>query len=76
MISMTQYKADFPFPVLFPQQTMDNVLAEWLGKLNVPQMHVAGITITTTTTSSSIATTDITTDSPINHKKKRKNMHM
>lgn len=40
--SMTQYKADFPFPVLFPQQVMDNVLAEWLAKKQVKQMHIAG----------------------------------
>lgn len=38
---MTQYNAAFPFPTIFPPQTMDNVLAEWLGKKNVPQMHVA-----------------------------------
>ena len=39
---MTQYKSDYPFPVLFPKQTMDNVLAEWLGKLGLKQMHIAG----------------------------------
>ncbi|RUS33515.1 2,3-bisphosphoglycerate-independent phosphoglycerate mutase, partial [Jimgerdemannia flammicorona] len=39
--SMTQYKSDFPFPVAFPPQTMDNVLAEWLAKNEVPQVHVA-----------------------------------
>ena len=41
--TMTQYKADFPFPVLFPQQVMDNVLAEWLAKQHVKQMHIAGM---------------------------------
>ncbi|KAJ3290769.1 2,3-bisphosphoglycerate-independent phosphoglycerate mutase [Borealophlyctis nickersoniae] len=39
--TMTKYKSDFPFPVIFPPQTMDNVLADWLGKLNVPQSHIA-----------------------------------
>jgi 2,3-bisphosphoglycerate-independent phosphoglycerate mutase len=41
IISMTQYKADYPFPTLFPPQVMDNVLAEWLSKKNVPQCHIA-----------------------------------
>lgn len=41
IISMTQYKADFPFKNIFPPQTMDNVLAEWLGKKGVPQSHIA-----------------------------------
>lgn len=39
--TMTQYKSDFPFKVAFPPQTMDNVLAEWLSKNDIPQMHVA-----------------------------------
>ncbi|KAK7205057.1 2,3-bisphosphoglycerate-independent phosphoglycerate mutase [Myxozyma melibiosi] len=39
--TMTQYKADYPFPVAFPPQKMDDVLAEWLGKQNVAQVHVA-----------------------------------
>ncbi|ORX60404.1 2,3-bisphosphoglycerate-independent phosphoglycerate mutase [Hesseltinella vesiculosa] len=39
--TMTQYKADFPFKVAFPAQQMDNVLAEWLAKNDVPQMHIA-----------------------------------
>jgi 2,3-bisphosphoglycerate-independent phosphoglycerate mutase len=42
---MTQYKADFPFPVLFAQQSMDNVLAEWLSKQGVLQMHIAGVSL-------------------------------
>jgi 2,3-bisphosphoglycerate-independent phosphoglycerate mutase len=41
LFTMTQYKGDFPFKVIFPPQTMDNVLAEWLGKQNVPQSHIA-----------------------------------
>ncbi|KAK9466987.1 BPG-independent protein [Lipomyces arxii] len=39
--TMTQYKADYPFPVAFPPQRMDDVLAEWLGKQSVPQVHIA-----------------------------------
>ncbi|KAJ1801007.1 hypothetical protein LPJ59_000640 [Coemansia sp. RSA 2399] len=39
--TMTQYKADFPFPAAFPPQKMTDVLAEWLAKKNVPQVHVA-----------------------------------
>ncbi|KAI8379179.1 2,3-bisphosphoglycerate-independent phosphoglycerate mutase [Radiomyces spectabilis] len=41
IFTMTQYKGDFPFKVAFPAQTMDNVLAEWLAKNGIPQMHVA-----------------------------------
>ncbi|KAJ3128593.1 hypothetical protein HK098_004019 [Nowakowskiella sp. JEL0407] len=39
--TLTQYKADYPFPVVFPAQSMDNVLAEWLSKHNLTQCHVA-----------------------------------
>lgn len=39
--TMTQYKSDFPFNIAFPAQTMDNVLAEWLSKNGIRQMHVA-----------------------------------
>lgn len=28
---MTQYKAEFPFPALFPPLSNKNVLAEWLA---------------------------------------------
>jgi 2,3-bisphosphoglycerate-independent phosphoglycerate mutase len=38
---MTRYKTDFPFDVAFEPQKMDNVLAEWLGKQNVEQVHIA-----------------------------------
>ncbi|XP_035665175.1 2,3-bisphosphoglycerate-independent phosphoglycerate mutase-like [Branchiostoma floridae] len=41
VFSLTQYKEEFPFPALFPPQKMDNVLAEWLAKKNVPQYHCA-----------------------------------
>ena len=39
---MTQYKKEFPFPVMFPPFTPKNVLAEWLSVHNVPQFHTAG----------------------------------
>ncbi|KAJ1831029.1 hypothetical protein LPJ70_006796, partial [Coemansia sp. RSA 2708] len=39
--TMTQYKADFPFPAAFPPQKMTDVLAEWLAKQGVAQAHVA-----------------------------------
>ncbi|KAJ2877750.1 2,3-bisphosphoglycerate-independent phosphoglycerate mutase, partial [Coemansia aciculifera] len=39
--TMTQYKADFPFPAAFPPQKMTDVLAEWLAKQDVAQMHIA-----------------------------------
>ncbi|KAK9453847.1 metalloenzyme [Dipodascopsis uninucleata] len=39
--TMTQYKADYPFSVAFPPQRMGDVLAEWLGKQNVRQVHIA-----------------------------------
>ncbi|EMR08329.1 2,3-bisphosphoglycerate-independent phosphoglycerate mutase [Pneumocystis murina B123] len=39
--TMTQYKVDYPFPVAFPPQKMDNVLAEWLSKKGILQSHVA-----------------------------------
>lgn len=39
--TMTQYKSEFPFPVLSPPQTMTNVLAEWLSVVGLRQCHVA-----------------------------------
>ncbi|KAL2752108.1 hypothetical protein ACRALDRAFT_2044928 [Sodiomyces alcalophilus JCM 7366] len=41
LVTMTQYKTDYPFTVAFKPQRMDNVLAEWLGKQGVKQVHVA-----------------------------------
>ncbi|KAI8890236.1 2,3-bisphosphoglycerate-independent phosphoglycerate mutase [Backusella circina FSU 941] len=41
IFTMTQYKGDFPFKIAFPAQSMDNVLAEWLAKNDIPQMHIA-----------------------------------
>ncbi|KAJ2744214.1 hypothetical protein GGI20_003146 [Coemansia sp. BCRC 34301] len=41
IFTMTQYKADFPFRAAFPPQKMTDVLAEWLAKQKVRQVHVA-----------------------------------
>ncbi|KAK4226650.1 BPG-independent [Podospora fimiseda] len=41
LVTMTQYKLDYPFEVAFKPQSMDNVLAEWFGKQGVEQVHVA-----------------------------------
>ncbi|KAM0466369.1 hypothetical protein ACHAPV_001328 [Trichoderma viride] len=41
LVTMTRYKTDYPFDVSFEPQKMDNVLAEWLGKQNVEQVHIA-----------------------------------
>ena len=39
--TMTRYKTDYTFPIAFPPQLMDNVLAEWLAAKEVKQCHVA-----------------------------------
>ncbi|WRT63855.1 2,3-bisphosphoglycerate-independent phosphoglycerate mutase [Kwoniella shivajii] len=39
--TMSRYNAEFPFSIAFPPQGMTNVLAEWLGKQNVKQCHIA-----------------------------------
>ncbi|KAL3118342.1 hypothetical protein niasHT_005545 [Heterodera trifolii] len=39
--TMTQYNAEFPFPILFPPVSHQNVLAEWLSKQKVSQFHCA-----------------------------------
>ena len=39
--TMTQYKTDYKFPIAFAPQHMGNVLAEWLGKKELKQCHVA-----------------------------------
>lgn len=41
LVTMTQYKVDYPFEIAFEPQRMDNVLAEWLGKQEVKQVHIA-----------------------------------
>lgn len=38
---MSRYNAEFPFDIAFPPQAMTNVLAEWLGKQDVKQCHIA-----------------------------------
>ncbi|KAF2196288.1 hypothetical protein GQ43DRAFT_485075 [Delitschia confertaspora ATCC 74209] len=39
--TMTQYNVKYPFPVAFPPQKMNDVLAEWLSKKGIKQCHVA-----------------------------------
>lgn len=39
---MSTYNAEFPFKVAFPPQPMTNVLAEWLAKQGMKQVHIAG----------------------------------
>lgn len=41
LTTMTQYNPKYTFDVAFPPQKMGNVLAEWLGKQNVVQSHIA-----------------------------------
>ncbi|KAJ4388087.1 hypothetical protein N0V93_008692 [Gnomoniopsis smithogilvyi] len=41
LVTMTQYKVDYPFEIAFKPQHMGNVLAEWLGKQEVEQVHIA-----------------------------------
>ncbi|KAJ0155781.1 putative 2,3-bisphosphoglycerate-independent phosphoglycerate mutase [Colletotrichum tanaceti] len=41
LVTMTQYKVDYPFEIAFKPQHMGNVLAEWLGKQGVEQVHIA-----------------------------------
>lgn len=41
LTTMTQYKVDYPFDIAFEPQRMGNVLAEWLGKQQVKQVHIA-----------------------------------
>lgn len=39
--TMTRYKTDYPFPIAFAPQGMDDVLSEWLSKKGIKQCHVA-----------------------------------
>jgi 2,3-bisphosphoglycerate-independent phosphoglycerate mutase len=41
VVTMTQYKTDYPFKIAFEPQRMGNVLAEWLSKQGVKQCHIA-----------------------------------
>jgi 2,3-bisphosphoglycerate-independent phosphoglycerate mutase len=38
---MTRYKTDYPFPIAFEPQVMDDVMAEWISKQGLKQCHVA-----------------------------------
>lgn len=42
LYTMTEYKKEFPFPILFPKEVPSNTLAEWLAKKDLPQFHCAG----------------------------------
>ena len=42
LTTMNEYKAEFPFPLIFPPQQCVNVLAECLAKNNLTQFHCAG----------------------------------
>jgi 2,3-bisphosphoglycerate-independent phosphoglycerate mutase len=41
LTTMTKYREDFDFPIAFPEQTVDMVLAEALAKHGVRQLHMA-----------------------------------
>jgi len=39
--TFTQYRADFPYPVLFKPQTMNNIFGEVLSKAGFKQLRIA-----------------------------------
>jgi len=41
LTTMTKYQEDFPFPVAFPEQTVEMVMAEVLAQHGVRQLHTA-----------------------------------
>jgi 2,3-bisphosphoglycerate-independent phosphoglycerate mutase len=41
LTTMTKYREDFDFPIAFPEQTVDMVLAEALAQHGVRQLHMA-----------------------------------
>jgi 2,3-bisphosphoglycerate-independent phosphoglycerate mutase len=41
LTTMTRYRDDFPFPVVFPEQTVDLVMAEVLSQHGARQLHAA-----------------------------------
>jgi len=41
LTTMTHYRDDFTFPVAFPEQTVDHVLAEVLADAGLRQLHIA-----------------------------------
>ena len=43
VFTMTEYKKEFPFPVIFPPVIPSNTLAEWLSSKGLPQFHCAGM---------------------------------
>jgi 2,3-bisphosphoglycerate-independent phosphoglycerate mutase len=43
VFTMTEYKKEFPFPVIFPPVIPNNTLAEWLSSKGLPQFHCAGM---------------------------------
>lgn len=43
IFTMTEYKKEFPFTVLFSPEIPTNTLAEWLSKKGIPQFHCAGL---------------------------------
>ena len=42
IVTMTEYKKEFPFPVVFAPEVPLNCTAEWLAKKQLPQFHCAG----------------------------------
>uniref|UniRef100_A0A7S2JMY2 phosphoglycerate mutase (2,3-diphosphoglycerate-independent) n=1 Tax=Cyanoptyche gloeocystis TaxID=77922 RepID=A0A7S2JMY2_9EUKA len=41
IVQFTQYSSSFPFPIVFPQQKLENVLSEWISKQGLVQFHTA-----------------------------------
>jgi 2,3-bisphosphoglycerate-independent phosphoglycerate mutase len=41
LTTMTKYRDDFPFPIAFPEQTVDQAMAEVLAERGIRQLHVA-----------------------------------
>ncbi len=41
IIGMTNYDDDFSIPIIFPQEEINNTLAEWLSKNDKTQLHIA-----------------------------------
>ena len=42
IVTMTEYKKEFPFPVVFAPEIPLNCTAEWLAKKHLSQFHCAG----------------------------------
>ncbi|KAL5263727.1 hypothetical protein ACHWQZ_G008937 [Mnemiopsis leidyi] len=41
LTTLTKYKEEFPFPVLFPPRSNEDTLAEWLSKKEINHLHCA-----------------------------------